>query len=360
MYIARHGQGYTRFQHESHGVAHDLLQFVPQGDSIKIARLTLRDTSGRPRRLSVTAYVEWVLGSSRTNSAPFIHTELDPETGAIFAHNMVNSEFLAASIAFADLRRGKHFHFTADQAWNSWAANGSLQRPAALEPGHTLSGKVGAGLDPCAALQGLVELRPGGTAEVVFFLGQTENKEHARELVKQYRAKDLERVLFDVIQGWDELLEGVQVTTPDRATDLLLNRWLLYQTLSSRIWARAGFYQLSGAYGFRDQLQDVLALMTARPEIAREQILRAASRQFAAGDVQHWWHPPSGRGVRTRISDDRLWLPYTVIQFIEATGDTGLLDEMVPFLEGDGCADQRVRLNPTFSLICSPGSRYRI
>jgi cyclic beta-1,2-glucan synthetase len=339
VYIARHGQGYTRFQHESHGVAHDLLQFVPQGDSIKIARLTLRDTSGRPRRLSVTAYVEWVLGSSRTNSAPFIHTELDPETGAIFAHNMVNSEF-GGRIAFADLA-GKHFHFTADRT-EFLGRNGSLQRPAALEPGHTLSGKVGAGLDPCAALQGLVELRPGGTAEVVFFLGQTENKEHARELVKQYRAKDLERVLFDVIQGWDELLEGVQVTTPDRATDLLLNRWLLYQTLSSRIWARAGFYQLSGAYGFRDQLQDVLALMTARPEIAREQILRAASRQFAAGDVQHWWHPPSGRGVRTRISDDRLWLPYTVIQFIEATGDTGLLDEMVPFLEGDALTEGQI------------------
>jgi cyclic beta-1,2-glucan synthetase len=336
VYIARHGQGYSRFQHESHGIVLDLLQFVPPGDSIKIFRLSLRNNSGRPRRLSVTAYVEWVLGSSRTASAPFIVTEVDQGTGALFARSALNNEF-GGRIAFADLA-GKQTSYTADRT-EFLGRNGTLQRPYGLEPGRLLSGKVGAGLDPCAALQAPVELRAGGSAEVVFFLGQTENKEQARELLRQYRTKDLNQVLLDVTTRWDEILDAVQITTPDRALDLLVNRWLLYQTLSCRVWARAGFYQLSGAYGFRDQLQDVMALTTAQRNVAREHLLLAASRQFAAGDVQHWWHPPSGRGVRTRISDDRLWLPYTVIQFIEVTGDTNVLDEVVPFLDGDELAE---------------------
>ncbi len=336
VYIARHGQGYSRFQHESHGIALDLLEFVPPGDSIKIFRFSLRNNSGRARRLSVTAYVEWVLGSSRTASAPFIITEVDQDSGALFARSALNSEF-GGRIAFADLA-GKQISHTADRT-EFLGRNGTPQRPYGLELGRVLSGKVGAGLDPCAALQAPVELRAGGSAEVVFFLGQTENREQARELLRQYRTKDLDQVLREVTTRWDEILEGVQITTPDRAMDLLVNRWLLYQTLSCRVWARAGFYQLSGAYGFRDQLQDVMALNTARREIAREHLLRAASRQFAAGDVQHWWHPPSGRGVRTRISDDRLWLPFTVIQFIEATGDAKILDEVVSFLDGDELAE---------------------
>jgi cyclic beta-1,2-glucan synthetase len=339
VYIARHGQGYSRFQHESHGIALDLLAFVPPADSIKIFRLSLRNNSGRARRLSVTAYVEWILGSSRTASAPFIITEVDQDSGALFARSMLNNEF-AGRMAFADMA-GKQVAFTADRT-EFLGRNGTPQRPQALELGHMLSGKVGAGLDPCAALQAPVELRVGGSAEIVFFLGQTENKDQARDLLSQYRTKNLDQVLRAVTTRWDEILDAVQITTPDRAMDLLVNRWLLYQTLSSRVWGRAGFYQLSGAYGFRDQLQDVMALMATRREIAREHILRAASRQFAAGDVQHWWHPPSGRGLRTHISDDRLWLPYSVFNYIEATGDASVLDEVVPFLEGDELADGQI------------------
>jgi cyclic beta-1,2-glucan glucanotransferase len=335
-YIARHGQGYSRFHHGSHGILAELLQFVPPEDPIKISRLTLRNDSGRARRFSVTAYAEWVLGSSRSASAPYLITELDPKTGAIFARSVLGGEF-GGRVAFADLG-GKQASVTGDRT-EFLGRNGTRERPAALEESRALSGKLGAGLDPCAALQASIELAPGASAEIVFFLGQAENKEHARELLGRYRTANLNAVLAGVRGQWDSLLNTVQITTPDPAMDILMNRWLLYQTLASRIWARAAFYQLSGAYGFRDQLQDGMALCATKPEIAREHLLRAASRQFSEGDVEHWWHPPSGRGVRTRISDDLLWLPYAVINFLETTGEIALLDEVVPFVQGDTLAD---------------------
>jgi cyclic beta-1,2-glucan synthetase len=335
-YIARHGQGYSRFQHGSHGILAELLQFVPPEDPIKISRLTLRNDSGRARRLSVTAYAEWVLGSSRGASAPYLITELDPKTGAIFARSVLGGEF-GGRIAFADLG-GRQTTVTGDRT-EFLGRNGTRERPAVLEEGRPLSGKLGASLDPCAALQASIELTPGASAEIVFFLGQTENKEQARQLVGRYRTANLNAVLAEVTGQWDSLLNTVQITTPDPAMDILMNRWLLYQTLASRIWARAAFYQLSGAYGFRDQLQDGMALCATKPEITREHLLRAASRQFTEGDVQHWWHPPFGRGVRTRISDDLLWLPYAVINFVETTGEIALFNEVVPFLRGETLAD---------------------
>jgi cyclic beta-1,2-glucan synthetase len=335
-YVARHGQGYSRFQHGSRGIQLDLVQFVPTDDPVKISRLTIQNSSGRPRRLSVTAYVEWVLGTARSAAAPYIVTEIDPQTGAMFARNSWIGEF-GGRVAFADLA-GKQTSYTGDRT-EFLGRNGAPESPAALASEMSLSGRVGAGLDPCTALQSSFELRAGARIEIVFFLGQAENSDRARELIRRYRAADLSEVLRKAILGWDDTLGGLQVTTPDRGMDIILNRWLLYQTLSCRVWGRAGFYQVSGAYGFRDQLQDVMALMTARRDVTRDQILRAAAHQFTAGDVQHWWHPPSGRGVRTRISDDRLWLPYVVIQYIEATGDSKVLDEIVPFLDGDALAE---------------------
>jgi cyclic beta-1,2-glucan synthetase len=330
-YTARHGQGYSRFEHTSHGMSLDLVQFVPLEDPIKISRLTIGNLSGRPRRLLVTAYVEWVLGVSRSASAPFVVTEIDAETGALLARNAWNSEF-AGRVAFVDLG-GRQSAWTGDRT-EFLGRHGSPDHPAALAPGNRLSGKVGAGLDPCGALQTTVELRPGERTEIIFCLGQAATAEEARSLTRRYRAADLEATLQAVIRHWDEVLGAVQVTTPDRAMNLLLNRWLLYQTLACRVWARAGFYQAGGAYGFRDQLQDVMALTVPQRGIARAQILRAAERQFVEGDVQHWWHPPSGRGVRTRIADDLLWLPYVVVHYLEVTEDVGLLDEHVPFLDG--------------------------
>jgi cyclic beta-1,2-glucan synthetase len=330
-YVVRHGQGYSRFEHTSHGIALDLVQFVPPHDPIKISRLTLMNQSGRKRRISVTAYVEWVLGVTRSGAAAHVVTEIDPATQAMFARNAWNDEF-ASRVAFADLG-GSQTCWTSDRL-EFLGRNGSLDHPLSLERGDELSGRTGATLDPCAALQTEVELEPGQRTEVLFLLGQGEDPAQARTLVRRYREEDPEAILRNVQDQWDTTLGTVQVKTPDASMDLLLNRWLLNQVLSCRIWSRSALYQAGGAYGFRDQLQDVLALLVARPDIAREHILRAASRQFLEGDVQHWWHPPSGRGVRTRISDDRLWLPYVVTRYLTVTEDWAVLDEMVPWLEG--------------------------
>ena len=338
IYKAQHGQGYSRFSHVSYGISSELVQFVPPNDPIKISQLTLQNNSGRVRRVSVTAYVEWLLGSSRPSSVPYVVTEVDPSSKAILARSAWSGEF-GGRIAFADLG-GQQTSFTCDRT-EFLGRNGTPEWPAALEEMQPLSGKFGAALDPCAALQTVVEIRPGARVEIRFLLGQTENRDQAKELIARYRAANLNEVLQEVTRQWDDILGAVQVTTPDPSMDLMLNRWLLYQTLSCRVWARAAFYQVSGAYGFRDQLQDVMALTVAKRAVTREHILRAASRQFVEGDVQHWWHPPSGRGIRTRMSDDLLWLPYAVIHFIESTSDLTLLDESVPFLEGDALAEHQ-------------------
>ena len=330
-YIARHGYGYSRFEHEANGIALDLLQFVPLADSVKISRLTLRNLSGAPRRLSVTAWMEWVLGTSRGASGPFITTEIDRLTGAMLARNPW-SVAMAGRVTFADLR-GQQTAWTADRT-EFLGRHGGPAAPAALTGKTPLSGATGAGLDPCAALQGVIELGVDEIAEVVCFVGQCASVEEARELIERYRKADLDAVLAEVTSYWQTVLGTVQVKTPDRAMDLMLNGWLLYQTLACRIWARSAFYQASGAYGFRDQLQDGMALTHAQPGETRRHLLRAASRQFVEGDVQHWWLPHSGQGVRTRISDDRVWLAYASATYIGCTGDAAILDEIVPFLDG--------------------------
>ncbi|HEX3430271.1 MAG TPA: glucoamylase family protein [Rhizomicrobium sp.] len=329
-YLSSHGQGYSRFEHDSHGISLELLQYVPAGDPIKISRLKIVNHSGRARRLSVTAYVEWVLGTNRSVAAPFVVTEGDPETRAIFARNPWSDEF-GERVAFADLN-GRQTSWTADRT-EFIGRDGALDRPLALSGAAPLSGRAGAGLDPCAALQTLVTLAAVGTTEIVFFLGETATKVEAQALIAKYRKADLDAVLTEITGQWDSILGVVQVKTPDRALDILLNRWLLYQTLACRVWARAGFYQASGAYGFRDQLQDVMALCVSRPDLARAHLLRAAARQFVEGDVQHWWLAESGRGIRTRISDDRCWLAHAVAHYVNVTGDRAVLDENVPFLE---------------------------
>jgi cyclic beta-1,2-glucan synthetase len=330
-YISRHGQGYSRFEVNAHGMGLDLVQFVPLDDPVKISRLKITNNSRRRRNLSLTAYVEWVLGATRSESAPYVVTEIDPETGAMFARNPLSNDF-GTRISFADLD-GRQNSWTGDRA-EFLGRNGTVQGPVALLRGTPLSNRTGAGFDPCSALQTTLDLKPGATIEMVFFLGQAGDAVEAQHLIAKYRTSNLDAVFSEVARFWDDTLSKIEVKTPDRSLDLLINRWLLYQTLACRVWARSGFYQSSGAYGFRDQLQDVCALLATRPQIARSHLIRAASRQFAEGDVQHWWLPETGRGVRTRVSDDRVWLAYVAAHYVTTTGDGSVLDENVTFIEG--------------------------
>ena len=329
-YVVRHGRGYSSFEHTQRGIVLELVQFVPLDAPLKVSRLTIRNVSGRTRRLSLTAYVEWVLGASRGASAPFVSTEIDGITGAMLARNPWGGS--GSRVAFVDLG-GRQTSWTGDRR-EFLGRNGTLERPVALTFTAPLSGRVGSGLDPCGALQTSLELTVDSSVEIAWFLGEAATTLEAQSLIAHWRSADLGAVLRAVRQHWDELLGAVVVKTPDRSLDIMLNGWLLYQTLACRVWARSAFYQASGAYGFRDQLQDGMALAIASPALTREHILRAAGRQFIEGDVQHWWLPETGRGVRTRISDDRVWLCYCVSHYLEVTGDLAILGEEVPFLEG--------------------------
>jgi cyclic beta-1,2-glucan synthetase len=328
--LVRHGQGYTVFERNTHGLCHTLTLFVPPEDPIKLIRLQVTNASNRPRRLSATYYAEWVLGQTRDASAMNVVTEIDRETGALFARNALRVDF-AARLAFAAV----------DRRPRACSANrtlflgrhGSVAAPAGLAC-REFPNSAGAALDPCAAIQVAFDLEPEADIQVLFLLGEADEIQSARALIRRYsQERSADWALRDATNRWSNLLEAVQVRTPEPALDLLANRWLLYQVQSCRIWGRSAFYQSSGAYGFRDQLQDVMALLHAAPDEARAHILRAAGRQFLEGDVQHWWHPPTGRGIRTRISDDPLWLAFVTSQYVTKTGDTSILEERVPYLE---------------------------
>ncbi|WP_246120728.1 glycoside hydrolase family 94 protein [Chitinolyticbacter meiyuanensis] len=329
-YLVRHGFGYSVFETRVDGIVSELWVYVATDAAVKFSVLKLRNESGRTRRLSATGYVEWVLGELRAKSAMHISTELT-RSGALFARNPYNTEF-AEQVAFFDVD-GTSRSVTGDRA-EFLGRNGAPQQPAALGRQH-LSGRVGAGLDPCAALQVDIELPSNGSREVVFRLGLGRNSEEAEQLVQRWRGATTAHTALEAVwTHWNDTLGVIQVETPDAAVNVLANGWLVYQTLACRVWARSGFYQSGGAFGFRDQLQDVMALVHAQPALVREHLLLCASRQFREGDVQHWWHPPAGRGVRTHCSDDYLWLPLVTARYVEVTGDTGVLDEEIGLLEG--------------------------
>ena len=331
-YVVRHGQGYTSFEHLRDGLASKLLLFVPPDDTVKVFQLTLRNTSPVRRRCSVTLYVEWVLGEHRAQSWSHVVTSREPATGALLAHNAFRQQF-PDRVAFLDLSPGDRRTITGDRS-EFIGRNGTLGQPAALER-ESLSNRTGAALDPCGAIRVVVVLEPSEERTLIGLLGDAGSPAGARALVEQYRDVHVVRHALERVRAfWDGLLGTLVVRTPDRSMDLMLNRWLPYQTLACRIWGRSAFYQSSGAFGFRDQLQDVLSLLLAAPHVAREHLLRAAARQFVEGDVQHWWHEPGGQGVRTRFADDRLWLVYATLQYVDATGDRSVLDEQVPFLDG--------------------------
>jgi cellobiose phosphorylase len=330
-YVTRHGFGYTVFEHTEQGIISEMWVYVAMDFSVKFVVLKLRNISGRPRRLSVTGYWEWVLGEMRSKSAAHVQTEMDAASGAVLARNCYSVDF-PEYVAFVDINDSMRT-ITGDRR-EFLGRNGTPANPAAMKRTR-LSGKTGAGYDPCSALQVSLSLEDREERELTFCLGAGVNLQEAQQLIHRCREPNAARAALERVWAyWNRTLGAVYVDTPDPVVNVLANGWLLYQTLNGRLWGRTGFYQSAGAFGFRDQLQDTMALVHAEPGLLREQLLRAAAHQFREGDVQHWWHPPSGRGVRTHFSDDYLWLPYAACRYVNCCNDAAVLDETVPFLEG--------------------------
>ncbi len=331
-YTTRHGFGYSVFEHTENGIRSEMWVYVSIDAPIKFFALKLFNESGRARKLSATGYVEWVLGDQREKTAMHVISEIDPNTGALLARNHYNTQF-AERTAFFDADDSNRT-ITCDRR-DFIGRNRNLGNPTAMRRAH-LSGKVGAGLDPCAAIQIPFTLLDGEEKDITFKMGMAGRQgADVYRFIQRYRGAFAARnALHEVQRYWTEALGAIQIETPDPALNMLTNGWLMYQTMACRLWARSGYYQSGGAFGFRDQLQDVMALVHTKPRLMREHILLAAAHQFVEGDVQHWWHPPSDRGVRTRCSDDYLWLPMAVAHYVNATGDTGILDEEIGFLEG--------------------------
>jgi cellobiose phosphorylase len=330
-YLTRHGFGYSVFEHDEAGIHSELSVYVDLDAPVKFSVLKVHNRSGRARKLSVTGYVEWVLGDLPEKTRMYVVTEIDASSRAILARNAYNHEF-SSRVAFFDVDDAGR-SITGDKT-EFIGRNGRLQNPDAMAA-TGLSGRVGPGLDPCGAIQVPFELLDGQKKEIVFRLGAGHDMEDTRAIVQRVQGAAFARdALERVSQYWQRTLGTIHVETPDPSMNLMINGWLLYQVIACRLWGRSGYYQSGGAFGFRDQLQDVMAMVYAEPRLVREHLLRAAARQFLEGDVQHWWHPPGGRGVRTRCSDDYLWLPFTVSRYVETTGDMGVMDEQISFLEG--------------------------
>ena len=330
-YLTRHGQGYSQFETRHNGIHSTLIQFVHTTESVKISKLVLKNELNYKRHLTITSYIEWVLGFSRSVSSNYLITSYDKTNDSLLCYNPWSQEF-GTRIAFATFLEGN----------TSWSGNrtefigrnGNMRRPHALLKNENLSGEVGAGLDSCAAIKKNLTIEANQEITVVFILCQTESLEETSALIEIIKKKDIDQIFSDAVLMWNNILQKVQIQTPDSSMNIMLNSWLLYQTTVCRLWARSAFYQAGGAFGFRDQLQDSMAVVWTKPEMIRAQIIRAASRQFLEGDVQHWWHMPSGRGVRTHFSDDLLWLPYVVSYYLKRTEDYSILDVEVPFIKG--------------------------
>ena len=346
MYRTRHGQGYTVWERISHGISAELTVFVVPGEHpiqseeggsqppVRLQILKLRNTTDQPRRLTATAYAAWTLGVDREEMQMHVVTEWDAENDCLIATNGYRPDFgdyatfLASNLPVTS--------YAADRT-EFLGRNGTTARPppCAAKTISLFLARSARDTTPAPPFQMAIDLAPNAETEVVFLLGETNTRESVAPLLAQFRAPGAARAALDAAKGfWHATLDTVKVETPDEGVDLLLNRWLLYQDLSCRVWGRSAFYQSGGAFGFRDQLQDVMGVLYALPEVARAQIVLSAAHQFAEGDVQHWWHPPGGAGVRTKISDDLLWLPYVTAQYVRVTGDVGILDEQIPFLTG--------------------------
>ncbi|SEM99308.1 GH36-type glycosyl hydrolase domain-containing protein [Lihuaxuella thermophila] len=351
-YLAAHGRGYTRFRHESHGLLQEVTVFVPKDDPVKVVKVRIANRTDRQRRLSVTYYAEWVLGVRREPNASFIVTDWDKSANLLLGRNTYQEPFRDATVFLGvcpqcETSEPEDLSWTADRE-EFLGRNGTLKHPAALRR-ERLSGNTGPQYNPCGAVQTKVSIEPNGEQTVYILFGCEDSRDSALKLARKYSQPGTCEQAFETVQEfWNSVLDQITVSTPSPEMDVLLNGWLLYQSLSCRMWARTAFYQAGGAYGFRDQLQDSLALLHTRPDLTRKQILLHAAHQYKEGDVQHWWHEETERGIRTRFSDDLLWLPYAVSRYIEHTGDDRLLDEVVPYLHSEPLREgEHERYEPT-------------
>ncbi len=336
-YLVRHGQGYSVFESFNNGFKQEMRVFTDEEAPVKIIELTLINQTDEHRRLTGTYVAEWVLSSNRSRMSPFIIPRYDNQSGSLLARNSYSAEF-SNHVAF--LTSDLPVHGITTDRREFFGSPGNRQAPAGLKR-IGLSGQVKAGMDPCAALQTHINFNANEKKTVTFILGQGSDESEAKHLAEKFSKKENFKTSWDKAKkAWESRLSSLQVTTPEPSLDMMINRWLPYQTLSSRIWGRSGFFQSSGAYGYRDQLQDVVSILAIKPEESKAHILRAARHQFEEGDVLHWWQPPSGRGVRTRITDDLLWLVYVTYEYVTKTGDASILEEKVPFLVGDPLEDE--------------------
>jgi Cellobiose phosphorylase len=332
-YIIEHGFGYSIFKHEAQGVIGEMTMFADMNESAKLCRIKLKNNTSEERVLSISYYAKLVLGVTHEQTAQYIYTSFDNKDKYIYARNPY-SEHFGSLICYMKMFGGDELSYTGDRK-EFIGRGGSDREPKALKF-KKLSNVVGAGLDPCFAQNIKLSLNKGEEKEFLVLLGQDESFDSIERVINKYKdSQKAEEELDNVKNYWNGLLGTIQVETPDKSMDLMVNGWLMYQVISCRFWARTGFYQSGGAYGFRDQLQDVMAIGYLNPKITREHIIYSASKQYLEGDVQHWWHPIVESGIRTRFSDDLLWLPYVTIDYIQSTGDYSILDEEAGYLEDE-------------------------
>ena len=336
-YLITHGQGYTRYLHVTQNIRHEMLVFTPIDGPVKIIRLNLSNLDSSSRTISITYFVDLVLGKLKEQTSHFVMTKIDTTKGIIFAQNLHNNEYANAT-TFCYLS-GENKTYTCDRL-EFFGSCGRYSSPASLQ-NQALSGRDGLSLDPCACIRSVHTLAASQESSYIFLLGQTSNLNEIDKIIASYSTPAGVKDAFKNLQGfWHEKLSFIKITTPDQSMNIMINHWLLYQTIACRLYSRTAFYQSGGAFGFRDQLQDVMALIHSEPQKVREHILKSAARQFEEGDVQHWWNPVNGGGVRTRFSDDLLWLPFVTNYYIKATGDTTILSESIPFISGPILAEK--------------------
>jgi len=359
-YEAVHGFGHTTFHHKSAGLKQELTHFVPLSDSVKISRLTIENVDRKSCSLSLFRYLDTVLGVSRKSSSRYVTSHFMNEMQSLFSRNFYNNEF-AGRVAYSGVYMPDYEDevFYTTERENFIGRNRSLNNPIAVGKNKNLDNRIDVGSDPCAALQFDLNLEKGEKRVIYFFDGEAKSEVEAKKVLSEYRdVEKAESALSSVIDFWSDKIGRVQVETPDKSIDLMVNGWLTYQNLSSRMWGRTAYYQAGGAFGFRDQLQDSMALLYVDPALTRTQILLHASKQFEEGDVLHWWHPPTGRGIRSKITDDRLWLPYVTDHYIRVTGDRDILNEEISYITARSLEDDEHEVYLTPQVTEKTGSLY--